>query len=81
MWLAYKGLGSYEIPTGEKKRIFQPNDVYEEFVSGKGFSLTGKSNIGDKVKVVYTSYMVARIVKQHMGSLIEYCNAQESLEE
>lgn len=81
MWLVYKGLGSYDVPFGEKKRIFQPNEVYDEFVSGKGFSFTGKSNIGDKVRVVYTSYMVARIIKQHLGSLIEFVNAQLSLEE
>lgn len=77
LWLAdVMKLGSYEKFGDEKKRTFQPNDRFSQFVSGEGYALTGETTATSKATLYYTSHMVARIVKQHMGSLIEFVNAK-----
>ncbi|MEG1142683.1 MAG: antA/AntB antirepressor family protein [Clostridia bacterium] len=76
-WLAdVLGLGEYKRFGKDKKRTFQPNEAYLKFVSGEGCAMTGKTISSGKITMYYTSSMVARIVKHHMGSLIEYTNAK-----
>lgn len=76
-WLAeVLGLGEYKVFGKDKRRTFQPNEAYLKFVSGEGCAMTGKTISSGKITMYYTSSMVARIVKHHMGSLIEYTNAK-----
>lgn len=72
-WLAnIMKMGTYE-KIG-KKRVFQPNEKYAEFVCRKGLAITGRTLTSDKTTAYYTQSMVTRIMQHHLSSLIEYTN-------
>lgn len=73
-WLEYKGLGEYKVPKGERKRVFYPNESYMQFVANEGHALTRLTRNKDKIYVQYTSFMVSRIMNNHMSSLIQFTN-------
>ena len=72
-WLAEdRKLGTYETPIGEKKRRFEPNEDFFNWVALKGYAFTGKTRCGKKTNVQYSTAMVERIVDYHAGSLIKF---------
>lgn len=76
-WLSLSmGLGVYSKFGKDKRRTFQPNEKYIEFIAGEGYAVTGETKSSKKITMYYTSHMVSRIVKHHMGSLIEFTNAK-----
>jgi len=71
-WLCNEGYGEMKKFDGESKRVFQPNQKFIDLVAYKGYSLTGTTFKGDKIKVVYSTSMVDYIQDKHMKSLTEY---------
>lgn len=72
-WLAEeKGLGKYEIPVGEKRRRFEPNENFFKWVALEGYAFTGKTIDKKKTHVQYSTAMIERIVNHHAGSLIKF---------
>ncbi len=72
-WMEKKGLIKYVTFSGEKKKTAQPTQLFFDYVSKTGFSLTtAPSDKSGKIKMIYTTAFVDRIIDNHMASLIEY---------
>lgn len=61
-----------------KRRVFQPNEKYEEFVCRKGLAVTGKTLVMQKTTAYYTQSMVTRIRQHHLQSLNKYVESKNS---
>lgn len=70
-WMVDKGLGQYILFDGDTKKTFQPTKLFIDYVSKEGYSLTGKTYTG-KIKVIYTTEFVTRIMDKHMASIVEF---------
>lgn len=76
-WMVSRGLGEYVKFEGDKKRTFQPTELFFEYVSKLGYGLTGTTEKGTKTKVIYTIEFVNRILNNHMQSLIDFVEVQK----
>ncbi len=71
-WFVENGFGEWIKFENERNRLFQPIQKFFDYVAVKGYSFTGKTIKGDKIKVVYSTAMVDRLLDKHMASLVQY---------
>lgn len=74
-WLTYvRKLGTYD--KRGKRRVFQPNESFDIYLTKKGFARTGKTVKGDLVTVSYTKLMLDRFKERPvlLESLRAYTN-------
>ena len=71
-WFVENGFGEWIKFENERNRLFQPIKKFFDYVAVKGYSFTGKTIKGDKIKVVYSTAMVDRLLDKHMASLVQY---------
>ena len=69
-WLVSRDLGQYKRFNSEKRRTFQPNENFMEYIAEEGYGLTGHTADGKKVKVMYSWDMVARIEKLYKADIV-----------
>lgn len=71
-WFSENGFGEMKSFKGERSRQFQPSQKFFDYVAVKGYSYTGTTIKGDKIKVVYSTAMVDRLLDRHMASIVQY---------
>lgn len=71
-WFVENGFGELIKFPYERNRIFQPNQKFIDYVAVKGYSLTGTTVKGNKIKVVYSTAMVDRLLDKHMASIVKF---------
>lgn len=71
-WFVENGFGEWLKFENERNRLFQPTKKFFDYVSVKGYSFTGKTVKGDKIRVVYSTAMVDRLLDKHMASIVQY---------
>lgn len=78
-WFVENGFGELVRFPYERKRIFQPSQKFIDYVAVKGYSLTGTTVKGNKIKVVYSTEMVDRLLDRHMASIVQYVKVRSKL--
>ncbi|WP_410495064.1 Rha family transcriptional regulator [Cellulosilyticum sp. ST5] len=78
-WFSENGFGEMKSFEGERSRQFQPNQKFFDYVAVKGYSYTGKTIKGNKVKVVYSTAMVDRLLDRHMASIVQYVKVRSNV--
>lgn len=71
-WFVENGFGEWLKFENERNRLFQPTKKFFDYVAVKGYSFTGKTVKGDKIRVVYSTAMVDRLLDKHMASIVQY---------
>lgn len=71
-WFVENGFGEWIKFENERNRLFQPIQKFFDYVAVKGYSFTGKTVKGNKIKVVYSTAMVDRLLDKHMASIVKY---------
>lgn len=71
-WFVENGFGEWLKLENERNRLFQPTKKFFDYVAVKGYSFTGKTVKGDKIRVVYSTAMVDRLLDKHMASIVQY---------
>ena len=71
-WFVSRGLGYYKRFNNEKRRTFQPNDNFRKYIAHEGYSLTGATADGVKVKVMYSWTMLDRINNLYRKQIIDF---------
>lgn len=79
-WFVENGFGELVRFPYERKRIFQPSQKFIDYVAVKGYSLTGTTVKGNKIKVVYSTEMVDRLLDRHMASIVQYVKVRSKLD-
>lgn len=79
-WFVENGFGELVRFPYERKRIFQPSQKFIDYVAVKGYSLTGTTVKGNKIKVVYSTEMVDRLLDRHMDSIVQYVKVRSKLD-
>lgn len=75
-WFCLNGFGVMMKKVGEKRRCFQPSEKFLELIAKEGYSMTGKTQKGDKVKVVYTIGLVKELLDNYLYSIKSYTEIQ-----
>lgn len=78
-WFSENGFGEMKSFEGERSRQFQPSQKFFDYVAVKGYSYTGKTIKGNKVKVVYSTAMVDRLLDRHMASIVQYVKVRSNV--
>ncbi len=78
-WFSENGFGEMKSFEGERSRQFQPSQKFFDYVAVKGYSYTGKTIKGNKVKVVYSTAMVDRLLDRHMASIVQYVKIRSNV--
>lgn len=71
-WFSENNFGEMKIFKGERSRQFQPSQKFIDYVAVKGYSFTGTTISGNKIKVVYSTAMVDRLLDRHMASIVQF---------
>ena len=71
-WFEENGFGELVRFKDERNRVFQPSKKFVDYVAVKGYSFTGTTVKGNKVKVVYSTEMVDRLLDKHMASIVQF---------
>ena len=77
-WFVENGFGEWVKFENERNRLFQPTQKFFDYVAVKGYSFTGKTVKGDKIRVVYSTAMVDRLLDKHMASIVQYVKLRKS---
>ncbi|MBM7835758.1 ORF6N domain-containing protein [Clostridium sardiniense] len=75
-WFCLNGFGTMMKKQGEKKRCFQPSEKFLQLIAKEGYSMTGKTQKGDKIKVVYTVGLVKELIDNYLDSIKSYTEIQ-----
>lgn len=75
-WFCVHEFGVMMKKEGEKKRYFQPSEKFLQLIAKEGHSMTGKTEKGDKVKVVYTIGLVKELIDNYLESIKSYAEIQ-----
>lgn len=76
-WLCSKGFGIYVRFPDEKRRTFQPNERFKQYIAGEGYSFTRTTNDTGKIVVTYTIEMFDRIMNKYHDELCELVKIEE----
>lgn len=71
-WFEENGFGELVRFPYERNRLFQPSKKFVDYVAVKGYSFTGTTVKGNKIKVTYSTAMVDRLMDKHMASIVQF---------
>lgn len=78
-WFVENEFGEWTKYENERNRLFQPSQKFVDYVAVKGYSFTGKTVKGNKVKVIYSTSMVDRLLERHMASIVKFVQARRGV--